>query len=138
MPALDLFHNAVKNALIKDGWTITHDTLHIKWGKKDMYVDLGAKRILTAQREEQKIAVEVKSFISDSEMDDLKNAIGQFTIYRSVLRKTYPDYILYLAVRDITYESLFTEPIGQLMIEDEKLKLIVFDSSQEVILQWIH
>jgi hypothetical protein len=138
MPALDLYHNAVKNALLKDSWTITHDTLHIKWGKKDMYVDLGAKRILTAEREEQKIAVEVKSFISDSEMDDLKNAIGQFTIYRSVLRKTYPEHILYLAVRDITYESLFTEPIGQLMIEDEKLKLIVFDSSQEVILQWIH
>ena len=72
MPALDLFHNAVRNALLKDGWTITHDTLHIKWGKKDMYVDLGAKRILTAEREEEKIAVEVKSFISDSEMEDLK------------------------------------------------------------------
>lgn len=71
-------------------------------------------------------------------MEDLRNAIGQFTIYRSILRKTYPEHILYLAVRDITYESLFAEPIGQLMIEDEKLKLIVFDSAQEVILQWIH
>lgn len=52
MPALDLFHNAVRNALLKDSWTITHDPLHIKWGKKDMYVDLGAKRILTAEKEE--------------------------------------------------------------------------------------
>ena len=137
MPALDIYHNTVRNALLKDGWTITHDTLHIKWGKKDMYVDLGAKRIITAEKEEQKIAVEVKSFVSDSEMEDLKNAIGQFTIYRSVLRKTYPEHILYLAVRDITYESLFTEPIGQLMIEDEQLKLIGFDAKREVILQWI-
>ncbi|MEZ2237415.1 element excision factor XisH family protein [Microcoleus sp.] len=85
----------------------------------------------------QKIAVEVKSFVSDSEMQDLRDAIGQFTIYRSVLQRTYPEHTFYLAVRDITYESLFEEPIGQLMIEDENLKLIVFDPNQEAIVKWI-
>ena len=45
MPALDLYHNAVKQALIKDGWIVTHDPLHLRWGRKDMYVDLGAKQI---------------------------------------------------------------------------------------------
>ena len=137
MPALDLYHNTVKKSLINDGWIITHDPLHLKWGKKDMYVDLGAKQVLAAERGEQKIAVEVKSFVSDSEMQDLREAIGQFTIYRSVLLRTYPEHTLYLAVRDITYESLFEEPIGQLMIEDEKLKLIVFDPNQEAIVKWI-
>lgn len=38
MPAKDLYHNVVKNALIKDGWRITHDPLRLKWGIKDMYV----------------------------------------------------------------------------------------------------
>ena len=66
-----------------------------------MYVDLGAKQVLAAERGEQKIAVEVKSFVSDSEMQDLREAIGQFTIYRSVLQRTYPEHTLYLAVRDI-------------------------------------
>jgi XisH protein len=100
-------------------------------------VDLGAQQVLAAERGEQKIAVEVKSFVSDSEMQDLREAIGQFIIYRSVLQRTYPEYTLYLAIRNITYESIFEEPIGQLMIEDENLKLIVFNSNEEVIVKWI-
>jgi hypothetical protein len=101
-----------------------------------MYVDLGAKRLLVAERAEQKIAVEVKSFISDSEMQAFRDAVGQFAIYRSVLRRTNPDYMLYLAVRNVTYVSLFEEPIEQFLIEDEGLKLVVFDAEEEVILQW--
>lgn len=64
MPAKDLYHNVVKNALIKDGWRITHDPLRLKWGIKDMYVDLGAERILSAEKAGQKIAVEVKNFVA--------------------------------------------------------------------------
>ncbi|MEA5475992.1 element excision factor XisH family protein [Pseudanabaena galeata UHCC 0370] len=136
MPALDLFHNAAKQALIKDGWTITHDPLHLRWGRKDMYVDLGAKKLIIAERSEQKIAVEVKSFTGESEMQAFRDAIGQFAIYRSVLRRTNPDYLLYLAIRDVVYTSFFEEPIGQILIEDENLKLIIFDAEKEVISQW--
>jgi hypothetical protein len=136
MPALDLYHNAAKQALIKDGWTITHDPLHLRWGRKDMYVDLGARRLIVAERSEQKIAVEVKSFLGESELQAFRDAIGQFAIYRAVLRRTYPEYTLHLAIRDVVYTSLFEEPIGQILIEDENLKLIVFDAEQEVILQW--
>lgn len=136
MPALDLYHNAVKQALIKDGWIVTHDPLHLRWGRKDMYVDLGAKRLLIAERFEEKIAVEVKSFIGESEMQAFRDAVGQFAIYRAVLRRTYPDYTLYLAIRDMIYTSFFEEPIGQILIEDENLKIIIFDAEQEVILQW--
>jgi hypothetical protein len=136
MPALDLYHNAVKQALIKDGWIVTHDPLHLRWGRKDMYVDLGAKRLLIAERSEEKIAVEVKSFIGESEMQAFRDAVGQFAIYRAVLRRTYADYTLYLAIRDLVYTSFFEEPIGQILIEDENLKIIIFDAEKEVILQW--
>ena len=136
MPALDLYHNAAKQSLIKDGWTITHDPLHLRWGRKDMYVDLGAKRLIIAERLEQKIAVEVKSFLGLSEMQSFRDAVGQFAIYRAVLRRTYPDFILYLAIRDVIYTSFFEEPIGQILIEDENLKLIIFDAEKEEILQW--
>ncbi len=136
MPALDIYHNAAKQALIKDGWTITHDPLHLRWGRKDMYVDLGAKRLIIAERSEQKIAVEVKSFLGLSEMQSFRDAVGQFAIYRAVLRRTYPDFILYLAIRDVIYTSFFEEPIGQILIEDENLKLIIFDAEKEEILQW--
>jgi hypothetical protein len=121
MPARDIYHDAVKNALMADGWTITDDPLHMRWGQKDMYVDLGAKRLLAAQQGERKIAVEIKSFISPSEMADLKDAIGGFVLYRAVMRLREPERILYLAVRDTIedgcqghriFNTLFQEPIG--------------------------
>lgn len=136
MPVLDIYHHPVKRALIKAGWAITHDPLHLRWGRKDMYVDLGAKRLIVAEQDTQKIAVEVKSFVNDSEMQDLRDAIGQFAIYRSVLRRTYPEFVLYLAVRDVVFQSLFEEPIGQILIEDEDLRIIVFNLEEEVIVQW--
>ena len=38
MPAKDLYHDIVKKALVKDGWNITHNPLHLRWGTKDLYV----------------------------------------------------------------------------------------------------
>lgn len=64
MPAKDKFHEAVKNALVHDGWTITHDPLRLRLGKRKLFVDLGAEKLLSAEKDQQKIAVEVKSFLN--------------------------------------------------------------------------
>lgn len=137
MPARDIYHDVVKNALIKDGWTITHDPLRLKWGKKDLYVDLGAEQVLAAQKGDVKIAVEIKSFVGKSEMDDLERALGQFTLYTTVLDKTEPDRTLYLAVRKATYQDVFDDPMGKLLLDNRQVRLIVFDDDKETILQWI-
>ena len=50
MSAKDKFHDSVKTALIKDGWTITADPLQIKLGDIDAYIDLGAEKLLTAEK----------------------------------------------------------------------------------------
>ncbi|MEH1895879.1 MAG: XisH family protein [Nostoc sp.] len=100
MPARDRYHENVKNALIKDGWTITDDPFHLKWGKRDMYVDLGAEKLIAAEKEGQQIAVEIKTFRSVSDMTALEHALGQYLAYRSVMTRTNPDRVLYLAVRD--------------------------------------
>ena len=136
MPARDIFHDAVKNALIKDGWTITHDPLRLTWGGKDMYVDLGAERLLAAEKGEQRIAVEVKSFVGDSEMDDLEKAIGQFVVYRAVLAERDPDRVLYLAVPKNILD-LFEQPLGELLLKNHLAQVIGFDPQTEVIVQWI-
>jgi hypothetical protein len=75
MPARDIYHNNVKSALIKDGWAITHDPLRLEWGGKDMFVDLGAEQLIGAQRAGRKIAIEVKSFVGRSDVDDLEKAL---------------------------------------------------------------
>jgi hypothetical protein len=137
MPAKDIYHNIVKNALIKDGWTITHDPLALKWGAKDLYVDLGAERFLAAERAGRKIAVEIKSFVSPSQVQDLRNALGQYVLYHDILARAEPDRMLYLAIRKAVFIDLFEEPIGRLMLENQRVRLIVFDSRAEVIVKWI-
>jgi hypothetical protein len=72
MPAKDVIHDAVKNALVKDGWTITDDPLRLKYKAVNLSVDLGAERTLAAEREGEKIAVEIKSFLNASTINDLK------------------------------------------------------------------
>lgn len=137
MPAKDIYHDHVKNALIKDGWTITHDPLTLKWGKKDVYIDLGAEQIIAAQKIERKIAVEIKSFIGESEVEDLKNALGQYILYHDILLRTQPDRVLYLAIRESTYADIFEEPIGEILLENHRVKLIVFDPTKEETVKWI-
>jgi hypothetical protein len=76
MAAKDIFHDAVRHALEKEGRCITHDLLFLRFGGLDMYIDLGAEKILAAERGEEKIAVEVKSFVSPSASIEFSTAFG--------------------------------------------------------------
>ena len=80
---------------MSDGWTITHDPLRLRWGKKDVYVDLGAERFVGAQKGEIRIAVEIKSFAGPSPIDALEKALGQFTLHHDLLAELEPDRALY-------------------------------------------
>ena len=80
MPAKDIHHDTVKAALIKDGWSITDDPLILKIGTRNVLVDLGAEKLIAAERGATKIAVEVKTFISPSPINDLEKAWRHFFI----------------------------------------------------------
>ena len=137
MPAKDFYHDPVKNALVKDGWTTTNDPLRLKWGVRELFVDLGLTKLIAAQKAEQKIAVEIKGFTNPSMIADLEQALGQYLIYRAVLEEVQPDCLLYLAVRKTTYQAIFSEPIGQLVINKYRVNLLIFESQKEEIVQWI-
>ncbi len=107
MPQKDLYHDIVAEALIQEGWIITNDPLHLAYGGRNFYVDLGAERLLAATKDNQKIAVEVKSFIGVSERFQLELAIGQYNLYRDVLSENEPDRSLYLAIPDFAYSEYF-------------------------------
>jgi hypothetical protein len=138
MPAKDIFHDLVKTALQKDGWLITDDPLRLKWGLRELFVDLGAKKLIAAQKGEIKIAVEIKSFIGKSPINELENALGQYILYRNILEETEPKRLIYLAIRKATYQEIFSEPIGTLTIQKNKLYLLIFDDEKEEIVQWIN
>ena len=137
MPAKDIFHDIVKSALQKDGWRITDDPLRLKWGIRELFVDLGAKKLIAAQKGESKIAVEIKSFVGKSPINELENALGQYILYRNILEETESDRQIYLAIRESTYQEIFSEPIGTLTIQKSNLYLLVFDDKKEEIVQWI-
>ena len=136
MPAKDMFHQAVKNALIKEGWSITHDPLFLRFGGVDLYVDLGAEKVIAAQKGERKIAVEVKSFVNPSVMFDFHLAIGQYIDYRTALAADDPERMLFLAVPSTIYKSFFTLPFTQTVVAENHLKLLVYDIRQEAISVW--
>jgi hypothetical protein len=137
MPAKDIYHNTVRTALEKDGWTITNDPLTLEIGDRSLFVDLGAEKILAAEKQGRKIAVEVKSFLSVSPVHDLEEALGQYIVYEDILELSEPERNIYLAVREEVYRDIFSEPLGQVLLRKKRLKLIVFDSSKEIIIRWI-
>lgn len=137
MSAKDIYHNTVKLALEKDGWTITHDPFPLQIGKKRLSADLGAERLISAEKEFQKIVVEVKSFVGQSDVKDLQQALGQYVLYRQILNEIKVDRTLYLAISQPTFNSVFSIELGQVLLKNQIVKLIVFDDESEVIVQWI-
>lgn len=137
MPAKDLHHDTVVQALIKDGWEITDDPFILSYGGRELYVDIGAeKQTIAAQKGEQKIAVEIKSFLKTSQVRDLEEAVGQYGVYQSILTEIAPERSLYLAVPRRAYETIFTEKLGQLILKRLQIKLLVFDEENRRIVQW--
>jgi XisH protein len=137
MSRQDAYHDAVRRALEKDGWTITHDPLTLSVGGRDLYVDLGAEQPIAAEKQGRKIAVEVKSFLGPSPVRDLEEAIGQFVFYRNLLQTQDPERRLYLAIRTGTFRGIFSEPVGQLGAGPIRIPLLVFSPEEEVVERWV-
>jgi len=134
--AKDVFHDAVRKGLETEGWLITDDPLRIKAGGVNMEIDLGAEKVIAAEREGEKIAVEIKSFIGASNISDFHTAVGQFLNYRVALEESQPQRILYLAVPIGVYRRFFTLPFIQTIIQRFQIILIIYDPVDEVILEW--
>jgi XisH protein len=136
--AKDAFHQQVKNALIKDGWIITNDPLIIRISEAvKVHIDLAAESAIAAERNREKIAVEIKSFIASSDINEFHTALGQYLNYCQALEENEPDRILYLAVPYETYLDFFQLPFIQRAIQRYQIKLIIYDPKQEEIRQWI-
>ncbi len=138
MPAKNVFHDLVVNALIADGWVITADPLRLKAGNRDLYVDLGAERnMLAAERNGERIGVEVQSFVGASEVRNLQEALGQFLMYRLLMVEQYPDHRLFMAVPNEAYDGILSERLGRLVIGEMAVPLLVFDPNRQEALKWI-
>lgn len=135
--AKNVYHDAVRAALVADGWTITHDPLAFKVGERDLFVDLGAERLpIGAEKDGVRIAVEVQSFLARSDVRSLQQAVGQYIMYRAALSRQQPDRRLYLAVPGAVYDGIMAEELGQITLADSQVALLVFDPDRGEVLRW--
>lgn len=137
MSAKDVIHQPVKNALMKDGWHITDDPFTLEYEGTRVYVDLGAERFLAAEREGKKIAVEIKSFLGPSIVQDIGEALGKYILYLSFLKKTDPSRRLFLAISHITYANLQENKAIQMLLEENHVAIIVVNINLQEIVAWI-
>jgi hypothetical protein len=136
--AKDLYHNAVKNALIFENWLITEDPYQLEvWDSPSYDIDLAAEKIIAAQRENYKIAVEVKSFTAPSTAHEFHKALGQYLNYQSFMEIQEPERKLYLAVVAQIYDDFFTKKSTQYILDKFKVSVIVFNAQNEKIERWL-
>jgi len=139
MPKKDFYHKLVKEALKNDGWIVTHDPLYVAGGKWNFPIDMGAERLIIAEKGKEKIAVEVKSFIGLSTISEFHHAVGQFIFYLAALEESDPERLLFIAMPQDAYEELFS---GNSFIEEKIVKrysihIFVYDTAKPAILSWI-
>jgi glucose-6-phosphate 1-dehydrogenase len=137
MGAKDLFHDAVRTGLEKEQWIVTDDPLSLKFGDTRIYIDLGAEKVLAAEKGTEKIAVEIKTFASDSAIFDFHVALGQFLNYQVVLENKDPNRQLYLAVPEEIYNTFFQSLLAKSAVQKYQVKLMIYDPEDEVIIQWL-
>ena len=137
MAQLDKIHDAVKNAFIKDGWTITAENFQMRFKELKLYGDLEAHKIFAVKGTE-KIVVEAKSFLGVSAMSEFQKALGQYRIYKQVLSQLKPEVKVFLAIAESIYNKFFVGEGIQFIIEREEVAFFVVNLESEVIVKWIN
>lgn len=135
--AKDKFHEEVKTALHGEGWAITDDPLYLKVGRIPVHIDLGAEKLIGAEREGEKIAVEVKTFGNTSFITALHEAVGKYLIYREALKLVDSERELFLAMPADVYEAFGTEPLVEAVFNQHEFKIILYEPDTEKIKSWI-
>ena len=139
MPAKDTYHDVVKNALIKDGWTITADPYPLEYEDVELYPDLAVEKLISQNQKQRKIIVEIKSFISPSLIKDFQNALGQYILYRDLIQLSQDEYQeIYLAIKDEIYETFFQRKSIKAVVKLNQLALVIINTEKEEIVQWIN
>jgi hypothetical protein len=129
MPQEDRYHELVRRALAKQGWVTIAEQKRIDAEGFYFFVDL-------VVRNDETIAVEVKSFISGSNINDFKEALGQYLLYRAAFEDLAIRQQLFLAIPHAIYVSFFQIPVIRRLVVENRVHCITFDVMQEELVEW--
>jgi XisH protein len=135
--AKDFYHENMREALEKDGWRITHDPYPLKVDDVGYEIDFGAEPLIGAEKEGMTIAVEVKSFVGPSTVNEFHKAVGQFNDYYVALEIKDPNRVLFLAIPRTIWLRFFQKPLIQKSLARVQAKIIVYNPSKNEIVEWI-
>jgi hypothetical protein len=134
--AKDKYHQQVREALEKDGWIITHDPYFLTIDKVNLPIDLGAERVIAAERAGERIVVEIKSFLRDSMVNEFHTALGQYLDYETNLAFQEPDRVIFLAVPYLAFCQMEKTRAVMNSIVRFHLKFAIFDPDKNEIVAW--
>lgn len=135
--AKDFYHNNVREALEKDGWKITHDPYPVKIEAVGYEIDFGAEPLMAAEKDERKIAIEVKSFMGPSTINEFHKAVGQFNDYYVAMEIQEPDRVLFLAIPEEIWSIFFQKTVIQKSLQRIEAKIVVYNPLKNEIVKWI-
>jgi XisH protein len=138
MPRKDAYHDHVRTALEKDGWQITDDPFLIDFRGTLLFADLGAERATGIRHRGSKISIEVKVLEEPARFTKFECAVGQYIVYRRLMKGLLLQRELYLAISDKVFENFFQKkPAVMEVVTGEQINLLVFDPRRKEIVQWI-
>jgi XisH protein len=132
MPAIDQCHHQIVHALQKDGWTVQRKPYVLFISHRRLYIDIYAENYQVNQSQ-RIVIVEAKCFQdAKAELNELYTAIGQYIIYRNLLRQQNVSDRLFLAIPSEAYRGVFTE-FALSVIGEFQIKMIVVDLEMRLL-----
>ena len=119
----------LKDALVKDGWQVKPKALLLRDTGYQFLIDVDA------EKDGKRVAIEVKSWLSESFNQDWYMAFGQYLTYQGALHVEAPEYELYLAVPEDIYYKHFNTFILSL-VKANSVKIVIFDTNTNTVAAW--
>jgi XisH protein len=99
--------------------------------------DIGAEKIILAENNLRKIAVEVKSFVHISILHEFLNASGQYLTYSKIMSKNDPQRMLFIAMPTFVYYKIIQYDWAVEVIKDLNMHVILYHTEKIIIEEWI-
>ena len=136
MPAKDDHHEIVVRSLTKAGWTIPNEQEYLSIGTspethRRLYMDIKAQ-----SNQGLIVLIEVKS-LDRSPVHQLMELLGQYLVYRAALDYLAINMPLYVAVPQTARQNIIQHILGQQIMQQYSIPLVIYDPVKEAIREWI-
>lgn len=136
MSRKDFYHEHVVAALQTLGWRIVHENFELPFFDSRVKIDILAELVET-DGTKTLVVVEVKSFRErKTYVSELQKSLGQYLLYRDVLRSNGLPYQLLLAVPESVFLTLFQDKVVKPLFARQQVELITFNPVSQEIVRW--